>query len=122
MFVTADLMLLNKSDLLPHLDFDVGECLANALRINPNLQTLIVSAKTGEGIAAFAAWIEASAARHASAVAKGPDNGNARRARPTDDAAAGARECKGSVFGPLLIALRRVSRWAGSFATTPKAF
>ena len=38
MFAAADLMLLNKSDLLPHLDFDVGACLANALRINPHLQ------------------------------------------------------------------------------------
>ncbi len=71
MFVSADLMLLNKADLLPHLDFDVGQCLANALRINPSLQTLFVSARTGEGVAAFAAWIEASAARHAAAVAKG---------------------------------------------------
>ncbi len=70
MFATADLMLLNKADLLPHLDFDVGLCLANAMRINPNLQTLTVSAKTGEGVAAFAAWIEANAARHAAAVAK----------------------------------------------------
>ena len=70
MFATADLMLLNKADLLPHLDFDVGQCLANALRVNPNLQTLIVSARTGEGVAAFAAWIEASAARHAAVVAK----------------------------------------------------
>ena len=71
MFAAADLMLLNKSDLLPHLDFDVGLCLANALRINPHLQTLIVSAKTGEGLAAFVAWIEASAARRAAAMAKG---------------------------------------------------
>jgi hydrogenase nickel incorporation protein HypB len=70
MFATADLMLLNKADLLPHLDFDVGLCLANAIRINPNLQTLTVSARTGEGVAAFAAWIEANAARHAAAVAK----------------------------------------------------
>ncbi len=70
MFATADLLLLNKADLLPHLDFDVGLCLANALRINPNLQTLTVSARTGEGVAAFAAWIEANAARHAAAVAK----------------------------------------------------
>lgn len=69
MFATADIMLLNKADLLPHLDFDVGSCLANALRINPNLQTLTVSARTGEGVAAFAAWIEASAARHAAAIA-----------------------------------------------------
>lgn len=58
MFAAADLMLLNKSDLLPHLDFDVGACLANALRVNPRLQTLVVSAKTGEGLAAFLAWID----------------------------------------------------------------
>ena len=70
MFAAADLLLLNKADLLPHLDFDVGLCLANALRINPHLQTLVVSAKTGEGLAAFVAWIEASAARRAAAMAK----------------------------------------------------
>ncbi len=70
MFATADLLLLNKADLLPHLDFDVGLCLANALRVNPNLQTLTVSARTGDGVAAFAAWIEANAARHAAAVGK----------------------------------------------------
>ena len=35
MFATADLMLLNKADLLPHLDFDVGLCLANALQDQP---------------------------------------------------------------------------------------
>jgi len=71
MFAAADLLLLNKSDLLPHLDFDVGKCLGNALRVNPRLQTLIVSAKTGEGLAAFVAWIEASAARRAADMAKG---------------------------------------------------
>ena len=71
MFAAADLMLLNKADLLPHLDFDVGACLANALRVNPRLQTLTVSARTGEGLAAFVAWIEASAAR-AGATAKLP--------------------------------------------------
>ncbi|MDQ2081831.1 hydrogenase nickel incorporation protein HypB [Xanthobacteraceae bacterium Astr-EGSB] len=61
MFAAADLMLLNKSDLLPHLEFDVGTCLAHALRVNPRLQTLVVSARTGEGMAAFYAWIEARA-------------------------------------------------------------
>ncbi len=70
MFAAADLLLLNKSDLLPHLDFDVGACLANALRVNPRLQTLIVSAKTGDGLAAFVAWIEASAARRAADMAR----------------------------------------------------
>ncbi|WP_281801925.1 hydrogenase nickel incorporation protein HypB [Methylocystis echinoides] len=68
MFAAADLMLLNKSDLLPHLSFDVGKCLASALKVNPNLQTLVVSAQTGEGMAAFYAWIEARAARAVSAA------------------------------------------------------
>jgi len=62
MFAAADLMLLNKSDLLPHLDFNVGECIGHALRVNPHLQTLVVSAKTGEGLAAFYAWVETRAA------------------------------------------------------------
>jgi hydrogenase nickel incorporation protein HypB len=70
-FAAADLMLLNKSDLLPHVDFDVGACLANALRVNPKLQTLVVSARTGAGMAAFYAWIEARAALEARAVAGG---------------------------------------------------
>ncbi len=68
MFTAADLMLLNKADLLPHLSFDVGKCLANALGVNPHLQTLVVSAATGEGMAAFYAWIEARASRAAAAA------------------------------------------------------
>jgi hydrogenase nickel incorporation protein HypB len=62
MFAAAELMLLNKSDLLPYLDFDVAACMAAALRVNPRLQILTVSARTGEGLAAFYAWIEARAA------------------------------------------------------------
>ena len=62
MFAAADLMLLNKSDLLPHLDFDIDACLAAALRVNPRLQILTVSARSGEGLAAFYAWIEGRAA------------------------------------------------------------
>jgi hydrogenase nickel incorporation protein HypB len=62
MFAAADLMLLNKSDLLPHLDFDVSACLAAAMRVNPRIQILTVSARTGEGFAAFYAWIEGRAA------------------------------------------------------------
>ncbi len=65
MFAESDLLLLNKSDLLPHLDFDVGQCLANALRVNPDLQTLVVSARTGEGMHAFYAWLEGRATRYA---------------------------------------------------------
>jgi len=57
-FAAADLMLLNKADLLPHLDFDVSACLAAARRVNPRLRCLTVSARTGEGLAAFYSWIE----------------------------------------------------------------
>jgi hydrogenase nickel incorporation protein HypB len=62
MFAAADLMLLNKSDLLPHLEFDVDACLAAALRVNPRIRILIVSARTGEGLGAFYGWMEANAA------------------------------------------------------------
>ena len=51
MFAAADLMLLNKSDLLPHLEYDVGACVAAALRVNPRIRLLTVSARTGEGLA-----------------------------------------------------------------------
>ncbi|WP_407050734.1 hydrogenase nickel incorporation protein HypB [Methyloraptor flagellatus] len=69
MFAAADLMLINKADLLPHLDFDLGACMAAALKVNPRIQILTVSAKTGEGLPAFYAWIEARAAAAASAAA-----------------------------------------------------
>ena len=62
MFAVADLMLLTKSDLLPHVDFDVSACMAAALRVNPRLQILTVSARSGEGLEALFAWIEARAA------------------------------------------------------------
>jgi hydrogenase nickel incorporation protein HypB len=58
MFAAADLMLLNKADLLPHLEFDVSACIDAALRVNPRMQVSIVSARTGEGLAEFYEWIE----------------------------------------------------------------
>jgi hydrogenase nickel incorporation protein HypB len=61
MFAAADLMLLNKSDLLPHLEFDMEACLAAAFRVNPGIRILTVSARTGHGLPAFYAWIKAHA-------------------------------------------------------------
>ena len=63
MFAAADVMLLNKCDLLPHLDFDVDLAEANARRINPELRIFRVSARSGEGLAAWLAWVQASLAR-----------------------------------------------------------
>jgi hydrogenase nickel incorporation protein HypB len=58
MFARADLMLLSKMDLLPHLDFNVTACTEFALRVNPRIDILPVSARTGEGMPEFYRWIE----------------------------------------------------------------
>lgn len=57
MFAAARLMVLNKIDLLPHLDFDVPKCIAYAQRVNPGIEVLLVSAKTGAGIDAWVEWL-----------------------------------------------------------------
>lgn len=57
-FRTADLMILTKSDLLPYLDFDVERCLGWARQIKPQLPMLTISAKTGEGMAAWFSWLQ----------------------------------------------------------------
>ena len=58
LFAAASLMLLNKIDLLPHLDFDLELCLAYARRVNPALRIIQTSARTGEGLEAWIQWIE----------------------------------------------------------------
>ncbi len=58
MFAAADLMLLTKVDLLPHLSFDVAQCIEYARRVNPKIEVLQVSAKSGEGMDAWLAWLE----------------------------------------------------------------
>ncbi len=57
MFRAAQLMLLNKVDLLPYLQFDLERCLKAALEINPTLKILQVSATTGEGMEEWYDWI-----------------------------------------------------------------
>ncbi len=60
MFHAADLMLLNKIDLLPYLDFDLERCIGYAQRVKPGLQVLAVSATTGEGMADWYDWIRST--------------------------------------------------------------
>jgi hydrogenase nickel incorporation protein HypB len=57
MFRAADLLILNKIDLLPHVDFDVGLCMTHARRINPRIECLQLSATTGQGIDAWCDWL-----------------------------------------------------------------
>jgi hydrogenase nickel incorporation protein HypB len=59
MFAGADLLLINKIDLLPYVDFDVAQCIANARQVRPDLQVLCVSATTGEGMAEWCGWLQA---------------------------------------------------------------
>lgn len=59
MFHAANLMVINKTDLLPYVDFNVNRCVEYVLRIHPSIEILQMSARTGEGLDAWLAWIEA---------------------------------------------------------------
>ncbi len=65
MFRTCELVVINKIDLLPHLDFDLDHFLGNLEQVNPGVEHMLVSAKTGEGVEAFRAWLERVGAREA---------------------------------------------------------
>ncbi len=80
MFRRASLMLLNKIDLLPYLEFDLERCVDYAHRTNPGLRIIGVSAVTGEGIAEWLVWLEQGAGRARAArgeIAALPDSGPA---------------------------------------------
>ena len=59
MFAAADLMIINKIDLAPYVKFDLDKCEENARRVNPRIQSLRVSATTGEGLEKWLAWLKA---------------------------------------------------------------
>jgi hydrogenase nickel incorporation protein HypB len=60
MFHAADLMLLNKVDLLPYLQFDVDRCIEYARRVNPRIKILQVSAQSGAGMTDWYQWLRAT--------------------------------------------------------------
>jgi hydrogenase nickel incorporation protein HypB len=57
MFRACGLVLINKVDLLPHLDFDLDRFLYNLDSVHPGVERLVVSAKTGEGIEEWRGWL-----------------------------------------------------------------
>ncbi len=63
MFRAADVMIMNKIDLLPHVRFDVEACCAYARSINPRVAILMVSATRGDGMAQWLAWLAAERAQ-----------------------------------------------------------
>jgi len=63
MFRTCELVLVNKVDLLPHLDFDLEALLHNIDKVNPGVERMLVSARTGEGIEGWRDWLTRVVAR-----------------------------------------------------------
>jgi len=63
MFRSCELVVINKIDLLEHLDFDIERLEANILQVNPDATVMRVSAKTGEGVDAFRDWLTSVSAR-----------------------------------------------------------
>ena len=57
MFRTCELVVVNKMDLLPHLDFDLDRFLYNLDAVNPGVRRMLVSARTGENIEEFRQWL-----------------------------------------------------------------
>jgi hydrogenase nickel incorporation protein HypB len=58
MFRSADLVLVNKVDLLEHLDFDLERFLGNLDAVNPGVRRVLTSARTGEGVEEWCDWLE----------------------------------------------------------------
>ena len=65
MFRACDLVIVNKIDLLPHLDFDLERFLHNVDSVHPGVETLLVSARTGEGVDALRDWLVRAATKEA---------------------------------------------------------
>ena len=58
MFAASTLMIINKIDLLPYLDFDIEQCIAYARQVNPDIQVIALSASSGEGMDLWLEWLE----------------------------------------------------------------
>jgi hydrogenase nickel incorporation protein HypB len=63
MFRTCELVLINKIDLLPHLEFDLERLLYNIDQVHPDVERITLSARTGEGVDAWRDWLAAIALR-----------------------------------------------------------
>jgi hydrogenase nickel incorporation protein HypB len=60
MFRAAEVVVVNKIDLLPHLDFDMATFLSNLRSVNPTAHVIQSSARTGEGVDEWCAWLSSA--------------------------------------------------------------
>jgi hydrogenase nickel incorporation protein HypB len=70
-FFKAELLVLNKIDLLPHVPFDLERACENARRVHPGMEIVQLSCTTGEGLEAWLEWLKARRASLAPATSKG---------------------------------------------------
>ena len=63
MFHAADLVLINKADLLPYVDFDLEAAIGHVRRLRPEVEVIVLSARTGKGLDRWLEWLEAGATR-----------------------------------------------------------
>ena len=63
MFRACELVIVNKADLLPHLDFDLDRYFEHLDAVHPGVRRMLVSATTGDGIDEWRDWLTAVAAR-----------------------------------------------------------
>jgi len=68
MFRACELVVINKLDLIPHLDYDLEKLRHNLEAVNPGAEVIECSARTGEGTEEFSRWLSGVAAREAAAV------------------------------------------------------
>ena len=68
MFRACELVVVNKIDLLPHLEFDLEKLLHNIDQVHPDVEVILLSARTGEGVEAWREWLAAMAAREREGV------------------------------------------------------
>ncbi|MGI8507436.1 MAG: hydrogenase nickel incorporation protein HypB [Solirubrobacteraceae bacterium] len=68
MFRACELVVINKIDLLPHLEFDLDKLLYNIGVVNPGAETIVTSARTGEGVDQLRGWLAELAHKRVKAV------------------------------------------------------
>lgn len=68
MFAAADLVVVNKTDLLPYVDLDLDRLTTQARSLRPGVEVLPLSVRTGEGLDAWYAWVATKGVRHGAAV------------------------------------------------------
>jgi hydrogenase nickel incorporation protein HypB len=68
MFKASNIMILNKIDLLPYVEFNVDQCIAYARQVNPDIQVFQVSATKGEGLESWYDWLKSQISNETSAL------------------------------------------------------